>query len=658
MTRRFWISSALTLPVLLWSMLSMRSGNTHMIAPTWTYWAQLILTTPVVLWGGWPFFQRAIASVQNKSPNMFTLIALGAGAAYLFSVLALLFPAIIPKSFYQHSHELPLYFEPAAMITTLVLLGQVLELRARSRTSSALKALLSLAPRTARIVHEDGSEADLPIEQVKKGDILRVRPGEKIPVDGEVSDGSSAVDESMISGEPIPIEKKKGSPVIAGTINGQGSFLMKAQRIGSETMLAQIVKMVSQAQRTRAPIQRIADKVSAYFVPIVILVASLTFIAWGLFGPRPRLAFAFVNAISVLIIACPCALGLATPMSVMVGMGRGATAGVLIKNAEALEIFEKVDTLLIDKTGTLTIGKPQLTKILTLGMSENELLRFAATLEKGSEHPLASSIVSGALLRNIAFGSATDFKAIPGEGITGTVDGHTTAIGNERLLRKLQIESTKLKSDADGLREEGNTVMFVALDGQLAGLLSVADPIKESTIEAVKMIRNEGIKIAMVTGDDASTATTVSRKLGIDEVRAEVLPRDKAEIVKELQSKGRIVAMAGDGVNDAPALAQANVGIAMGSGTDIAVESADITLVRGDLRGVARARNLSRGTMRNIRQNLFFAFVYNTLGVPLAAGILFPYFGLLLSPMIASAAMTFSSVSVILNALRLRKIRL
>lgn len=658
MTKRFWISAALTLPLFLWAMFSMAFRTAHVGTSQWTYWVQFILATPVVVWGGWPFFVRGWASIRNKSPNMFTLIAIGTGAAYLFSAAAILFPSLVPESFRKHGGELPVYFEAAAVITTLVLLGQVLELRARSRTNSAIKALLQLTPKTARLVKPDQSEVDVLLSDVKPGDLLRVRPGEKIPVDGEVVESASFVDESLITGEPIPVEKVPGSRVIGGTINVQGTFVMKAERVGSETLLAQIVQMVSQAQRTRAPIQRIADKVSGYFVPIVIIIAVLTFLAWALFGPQPKLAYAFVNAISVLIIACPCALGLATPMSIMVGIGRGATSGVLIKNAEAVEIFEKVDTLLVDKTGTLTQGKPQLAKIVSLESPEDELLRLAASLEKGSEHPLAMPIINVALSQKLSLSPASTFESLPGKGVTGKVENHSIAIGNERLFEELGIEIVDLKEQAEKLRQEGHTVMLISIDGRPAGLISVTDPIKKSTVEAVRMIRADGIKIVMVTGDNRITANAVGRQLSIEEVYAEVLPADKGKIVQKIKSEGRIVAMAGDGVNDAPALALADVGIAMGTGADVAVESADITLVQGDLRGVARARRLSHGTMQNIRQNLFFAFVYNTLGVPVAAGALYPYFGILLSPMIASAAMTFSSVSVILNALRLRRLQL
>jgi Cu+-exporting ATPase len=659
MTKRFWVCALLSFPLFVWAMFGMKFFHTqHASTLYWTYWVQVILASPVVLWGGWPFFERGWASIRNKSPNMFTLISIGTAAAYLFSLIAVFFPQFIPSAFQKHGSELPVYFEAAAAITTLVLLGQVLELRARSRTSSAIKALLQLTPKTARLIKSGGTEVDVPLAHIGKGDILRVRPGEKIPVDGKIAEGSGSVDESMITGEAVPTEKLAGSEIIAGTINMQGTFLMKAERVGAETLLAQIVKMVGNAQRTRARIQRIADKVSAYFVPIVLLISVLAFVAWALFGPQPKLAFALVNSISVLIIACPCALGLATPMSIMVGMGRGATAGVLIKNAEALEIFEKVDTLLIDKTGTLTKGKPELSNILAIDLSEAELIRLAASLEKGSEHPLADAILKGAAGRRLTLSAATNFKSMPGKGIVGNVEGRSVAVGNEKLFQDLGIEFQKHSESAESLRKEGNTVMFVSVDGHLAGSLSVKDPIKDSTLEAVRLIREDGIRIVMVTGDNNRTAHAVAQRLAIEEVYAEILPPEKGKIVSELQAKGRIVAMAGDGINDAPALAQADVGIAMGSGTDIAVESADITLVQGDLRGVVRARRLSRGTMRNIRQNLFFAFVYNTVGVPIAAGLLYPFFGVLLSPMIASAAMTFSSVSVIANALRLRKLNL
>jgi Cu+-exporting ATPase len=661
MTRRFWVSLVLSLPVLFLAMSEMIPGQPvqHAIGHRLIAWIQFVLATPVVLWGGWPFFQRGWASIVHRSPNMFTLIAIGTGTAYFYSVVAILFPGLFPDSFRGHGGEVAIYFEAAAVITALVLLGQVLELRARSRTSSAIKALLGLAPKTARRLREDGTEEDVPLDQVHPGDRLRVRPGEKVPVDGVVLEGSSAVDESMVTGEPIPVEKTADSRVTGGTVNGTGSFVMRAERVGSETLLAQIVRMVSEAQRSRAPIQRLADVVSGYFVPGVVLAAVLTFIAWSIWGPQPRMACALLNAVAVLIIACPCALGLATPMSIMVGTGRGAMAGVLIKNAEALEVMEKVDTLVADKTGTLTEGKPRLTSVVAQdGWSEAELLRLAASLERGSEHPLAAAIVGGALEREVEVTAAREFQSHTGRGITGLVGEHRVALGNAKLLEELGMDATRLAERAEALRGEGQTVMFVAVDGKLAGLVGVADPIKSSTPEAIRMLHAEGIRVVMLTGDSRTTAEAVAKKLGIDEVIAEVLPEQKGETVKRLQSEGRIVAMAGDGINDAPALAQAHVGVAMGTGTDVAMESAGITLVKGDLRGILRARRLSRATMRNIRQNLFFAFIYNALGVPIAAGVLYPFIGLLLSPMIASAAMTFSSVSVIGNALRLRRVEL
>jgi Cu+-exporting ATPase len=661
MTRRFWISAALSLPLFVLAMSDMIPGQPlqHVLSPRLLTWIQFILATPVVLWGGWPFFERGWRSIVNRSPNMFTLIAIGVGAAYVYSVVATLFPHIFPPSFYGHSGTVAVYFEAAAMITTLVLLGQVLELRARSRTSSAIKALLGLSPKTARLIHSDGREEDLPLDRVQVGDRLRVRPGEKVPVDGVVLDGATSVDESMVTGEPIPVEKLKGSKVTGGTVNTTGTVVMEAQRVGSETLLAQIVRMVSEAQRTRAPIQRLADIVSAYFVVAVLVVAALTFVIWALFGPEPRMVYAIVNAVSVLIIACPCALGLATPMSIMVGIGRGATEGILIKNAEALEIMEKVDTLVVDKTGTLTEGKPKLSHIVAAGgTDEKEILRLAASLERGSEHPLAAAIVGAAEKEGARLAAAQDFRSLTGRGVIGKVDGHLVALGNLALLQELSIDPGPLRTRAEELRREGHTVMFVVVDGRAAGLVAVSDPIKESTFEAIKILHQEGIRIVMVTGDSRTTAEAVARRLGIDQVEAEVLPEEKVQVIKRLQSEGRIVAMAGDGVNDAPALAQAHVGIAMGTGTDVAIESAHITLLKGDLRGIAKARRLSRATMRNIRQNLFFAFFYNVLGVPIAAGALYPFFGILLSPIIASAAMTFSSVSVITNALRLRKVKL
>lgn len=661
MTRRFWIGLGLTLPLLVLAMAEMIMGEPvpRALSGRLLSWLQLALATPVVLWGGWPFFQRGWASLVNRHLNMFTLIALGVGTAYGYSVLATLFPDMFPHAFRGHSGGAAVYFEAAAVITTLVLLGQVLELRARSQTSSAIKSLLGLAPNTARLLRDDGTEADVPLERVQPGDRLRIRPGEKVPVDGSVLEGTSAVDESMVTGEPIPVEKTSGSRVTGGTVNGTGSLVMRAERVGSDTLLAQIVRMVSEAQRTRAPIQRLADTVSSYFVPAVVLVAVLTFMIWALIGPEPSLVYALVNAVAVLIIACPCALGLATPMSIMVGTGRGATAGVLMKNAEALEVLQQVDTLVVDKTGTLTEGKPRLASVVVRpDQDEVTLLRLAASLERGSEHPLAAAIVAGAQARGITLSEAQAFRSITGKGVTGTVEGQAVALGNRALLEEGHIEVDDLLEWAEALRRDGQTVMFVTVNGRAAGLVSVADPIKASTPEVIQLLHQEGIRIVMLTGDSRTTAEAVARELGIDEVKAEVLPEQKGEIVKRLQAEGRVVAMAGDGINDAPALAQAQVGIAMGTGTDVAMESAGITLVKGDLRGIVRARRLSQGTMRNIRQNLFFAFIYNALGVPVAAGVLYPVFGLLLSPIIASAAMTFSSVSVIANALRLRKLAL
>jgi Cu+-exporting ATPase len=661
MTRRFKIGLLLTIPLLLLAMSDLIPGQPlqHAVSMRLLKGVQLAFATPVVLWGGWPFFQRGWASIVNYSLNMFTLIAIGTGVAYWYSVIATFFPGIFPASFGGHGDEVGVYFEVSAVIVVLVLLGQVLELRARSQTSSAIKALLGLAPKTARVIRDDGTEKEISLEVIKPGDRLRVRPGEKVPVDGIVLEGTSSVDESMVTGEPMPVEKSKGDKVTGGTVNGTGGFIMQAERVGSETLLAQIVRMVSEAQRSRAPIQRLADVVSSYFVPAVILAAIITFAVWGLAGPEPRLAHAIVNAVAVLIIACPCALGLATPMSIMVGTGRGAVAGVLIKNAEALEVMEKIDTLIVDKTGTLTEGKPRLTSIVPVdGMSESELLRLAASIERGSEHPLAAAIVAGAQQRNLKLSEAQDFQSITGKGVVGRVDHRQVALGNTKLLEQLNIEAGGLIERAETLRKEGETVMFVAVDDRLSGLVGVSDPIKESTVEAIRALHEDGIRIVMVTGDNRTTAEAVARKLNIDEVQADVLPEQKGEVVKRLQAQGRLVAMAGDGVNDAPALAQAQVGIAMGTGTDVAIESAGVTLLKGDLRGIVRARTLSRATMRNIRQNLFFAFIYNALGVPIAAGVLYPVFGLLLSPIIASAAMSFSSVSVIGNALRLRKVEL
>src|SRR5277367_2484928 len=661
MTRRFWISVALTVPVLFFGMSDMIPGNpvSRLISMQTTGWIGLFLATPVVLWAGWPFFQRGWASVVNRSLNMFTLIALGTGAAYIYSVSAVLFPQIFPAAFRGAHGEVPVYFEAAAAITTLVLLGQVLELRARSQTSTAIKSLLKLSPRSARLVRADGTELDVPVEHLQVGDMMRVRPGEKVPVDGIITDGASSVDESLITGESIPVEKTAGARVIGGTVNGTGSFVMRADRVGSETTLAQIVKMVSDAQRSRAPVQRLADRVAGYFVPAVVLIAVLTFIAWALFGPQPKMAHALLNAVAVLIIACPCALGLATPMAIMVGTGRGALAGVLIKNAEALEILEKVDTLVVDKTGTLTDGKPRVVSIFAIeSLSENDVIRFAASLEKASEHPLAAAILSAATERKVEPGKIEGFQSVTGKGVTGKVNTRSVALGNRAMLAQLNVTLGDLNEKAKTLEADGQTVMFVALDGKAIGIIGVADPVKTTTKDAIDLLQRDGIQIVMLTGDSQTTADAVARKLGIETVIAGVLPDKKAEAVRALQAEGKIVAMAGDGVNDAPALTQANVGIAMGTGTDVAIESAGITLLAGDLRGVSRARNLSRATMRNIRQNLFFAFAYNSVGVPIAAGILYPFFGLLLSPILASAAMTFSSVSVISNALRLRRIKL
>lgn len=658
MTRRFWVSVALTAPILLAAMGAYLPGARleKLISVRALTWVELILATPVVLWGGWPFFVRGWQSIINRSLNMFTLIGLGVAVAYGYSVVAALAPGIFPASFRDASGQVGVYFEAAAVITTLVLLGQVMELRARSRTGAAIRALLGLAPKTARLVGEDGAEKDVPLEQVIPGDRLRVRPGEKIPVDGIVVEGKSSVDESMITGEPIPVEKQKGDRVTGATVNGTGSLIMRAERVGSETLLAQIVRMVAEAQRSRAPIQKLADQVSGYFVPIVVGAAVLTFVIWGLWGPAPRLAHALVNAVAVLIIACPCALGLATPMSIMVAMGRGATAGVLFKNAEAIELVRKVDTLVVDKTGTLTEGKPKLASVEpNAGFESQTLLRLAATLERGSEHPLASAIVNGADERGIALGSADGFESITGQGVRGRVDGFQVVLGNRKLLDDLGINAGALAERAEALRRDRQTVMFVVVNDRVAGLLGVADPIKQSSPEAIEQLHRDGIRVVMLTGDSRTTAEAVGRKLGIDEVIAEVLPDKKLDAVKRLQSEGHFVAMAGDGINDAPALAQAHVGIAMGTGTDVAMESADVTLVKGDLRGIVRARLLSRATMGNIKQNLFWAFIYNAIGVPIAAGALYPLFGLLLSPMIAAAAMSFSSVSVITNALRLRK---
>jgi Cu+-exporting ATPase len=658
MTRRLWVSAVLAVPVFCLAMSEMLPIHSALPAGLVT-WTQFALTTPVVLWGGWPFFARGWASIVNRRLNMFTLIAVGTGTAYGHSVIATLVPGIFPDSFRGQGGDVAIYFEAAAVITALVLLGQVLELRARSRTSSAIRALLHLAPKTARIVRNSADEDDIPLEHVQPGDRLRVRPGEKVPVDGIVVEGTSAVDESMVTGEPIPVEKAPGDRVTGATVNGTGGFVMRAERVGSDTLLAQIVRMVSAAQRSRAPIQRLADVVASYFVPAVVLTAVLTFAVWAAVGPQPRMAYALLNAVAVLIIACPCALGLATPMSIMVGTGCGATAGVLIKSAEALEMLETVDAVVVDKTGTLTAGKPRVASVIAVGnWTEAELLRLAASVERGSEHPLATAIVTAAREKNVALMPVTEFQSRSGKGISGRVDDHAVSLGNRKLFEELGIDPGELAAPSENLRRGGQTVMFVAVDGQPAGLLAVADPVKPTTLEAIRLLHADGIRIVMLTGDSRVTAEAVARELGIDEVEAEILPEQKAAIVKRLQAQGRVVAMAGDGINDAPALAQAQVGIAMGTGTDVAMESAGVTLVKGDLRGIAKARRLSRATMRNIRQNLFFAFVYNSLGVPIAAGILYPAFGLLLSPMIASAAMSCSSVSVISNALRLRRLTL
>jgi len=661
MTRRFWVSTVLSLPVFVLAMITDLAPSLLPagISMQTVQWIEFALATPVVLWGGWPFFVRGWQSVVTWNLNMFTLIGLGVSVAWTYSVVALLAPGIFPPVMQHADGTVAVYFEAAAVIVALVLLGQVLELRARSQTNTAIKLLLGLAPNTARIMHEDGSESDIPLERVQPGDTLRVRPGEKIPVDGMVTNGNSAVDESMVTGEPMPVEKTSGATLIGATVNGNGSLLMRAEKVGADTLLSRIVHMVSEAQRSRAPIQRLADVVAAYFVPAVVAVAVLAFVVWGLWGPEPRLAHAIINAVAVLIIACPCALGLATPMSIMVGTGKGATFGVLIKNAEALEIMEKVDTLVIDKTGTLTEGKPALVSVQAAnGFVETDVLQLAASLERASEHPLAAAIVSGATARSIDLKQADDFSSITGKGVTGSVNGHTVALGNRTLLEDLSIDPGELLQQAESGRVAGQTVIFIAIDGEAAGLVGVADPVKPTTGEAILDLHREGLKVVMLTGDSRTTAMAVASQLGIDRVEAEILPDRKAEIVKQLQGEGHIVAMAGDGINDAPALAQAHVGIAMGTGTDVAMESAGVTLVKGDLRGIVRARRLSRAVMRNIRQNLFFAFIYNSLGVPVAAGVLYPVFGLLLSPMLAAVAMSFSSVSVISNSLRLRKIHL
>jgi Cu+-exporting ATPase len=658
MRRRFWVCTVLSVPLVAIAMREFLPSMSRAGA-AWIVWLELALASPVVLWGGWPFFVRAVESVRNRSLNMFTLIGLGVAVAYLYSLVAALLPGIFPPSFRDPAGQVGVYFEAAAVIVTLVLLGQVLELSARSRTGAAIKALLDLAPKTARRVGPDGSEADLPLEQVQVGDRVRVRPGEKVPVDGIVLEGMTAVDESMITGEPIPVEKKAGDRLIGATVNGTGSVILRAERVGAETMLAQIVRMVADAQRTRAPIQKLADIVAGYFVPAVIAVAVVTFAVWGLWGPSPRMAHALINAVAVLIIACPCALGLATPMAIMVATGKAARSGVLFRNAEAIETMRKIDTLVVDKTGTLTEGKPRLVSVAAAaGSTEDEVLRFGAAIERASEHPLAAAILLGAEERKIRPDKAEEFRSVTGKGVTGLVGGRAVALGNRALLDQLGIDPGELGPRAESMRTKGETAMFVAIDGAIAGVLAVADPIKPTSAEAIRTLQEDGVRIVMITGDSKTTAQAVASRLGIDEVEAEVLPEKKVDAVKQLQAKGRSVAMAGDGINDAPALAQADVGIAMGTGTDIAMESSGVTLLRGDLMGIVRARALSRVTMRNIKQNLFFAFVYNALGVPVAAGVLYPFFGLLLSPMIAAAAMSFSSVSVIGNSLRLGRAKL
>jgi Cu+-exporting ATPase len=660
MRRRFWVSALLSIPLVVIAMKDLIPGRPlteDLATPQALRWLELILATPVVLWAGWPFFERAWKSIVNRSLNMFTLIGLGVGAAYVYSFIAQVFPQVFPASFRSESGGVAVYFEAAAVIVTLVLLGQVLELKARSQTGAAIAALLGLAPKTARRVRDDGSEEDVPLDHVRSGDRLRIRPGEKVPVDGVVLEGTSAVDESMVTGEAIPIQKRGGDPVIGATVNGTGTLVMRAEKVGADTLLAQIVQMVAEAQRSRAPIQKLADVVAGYFVPAVVLIAIGTFILWALIGPEPRMTIALINAVAVLIIACPCALGLATPMSIMVATGKGATMGVLFKNAEAIEVMRKVDTLVLDKTGTLTEGKPKLVTAETVnGWDKQRLLKLAASLERGSEHPLAAAIVAGASEHNVELVEVQHFESLTGKGVTGMVDGHAVALGNRKLLDRLGINHD-LAESAEAMRGDGETVMFVAVDGEVAGLLGVADPIKTTTPEAIRQLHDENIRLVMLTGDSKTTANAVAGRLRLDDVIAEVLPDEKADAVKRLQQNGSVVAMAGDGINDAPALSQAQVGIAMGTGTDVAMESAGVTLVKGDLRGIVRARRLSRATMSNIKQNLFFAFVYNALGVPVAAGVLYPFVGLLLSPIIAAAAMSFSSVSVLGNALRLRRVR-
>ncbi|MCB9640481.1 MAG: copper-translocating P-type ATPase [Myxococcales bacterium] len=661
MSKRFWFSAALALPLIAIVMLDMLPSHpiSHLISRRMRGFLELALATPICLWSAWPFYVRAVRSVQFRSLNMFTLIGLGVSVAYLYSVVALLFPGIFPASFRGHGGEVALYFEAAGAIVALILLGQVLELKARSQTGAAIKKLLGMAAKTARRVREDGSEEDIPLEHVRVGDRLRVRPGEKIPVDGEVLEGTSHVDESMVTGEPLPVEKVSGDKVVGATVNGTGALLMQAEKVGSETLLSRIVSMVAEAQRSRAPIQKLADVVSSYFVPTVIGISIVTFVVWAIWGPKPTMAYALINAIAVLIIACPCALGLATPMSIMVATGKGASVGVLFKNAEAIETMRSVTTLVVDKTGTLTEGRPTLVSVEPAeGFDEMELLGWIASLERDSEHPLAQAIVQGAKDKEIKLLASSGFSSITGKGVKASVDGRDVALGNPAMMQTLGVQTSAIQARAEELRAEGQTVMFAAVDGKFAGLFCVADPIKESTAEAIRALHQQGLRVVMLTGDSETTAKAVGKSLGIDEVVAGVLPDEKAAKVKALQSEGHIVAMAGDGINDAPALAQANVGIAMGTGTDVAMESADVTLVKGDLRGILRARQLSSRTMANIRQNLFFAFVYNSAGVPIAAGVLYPFFGILLSPMLGAFAMSLSSVSVISNALRLRGMKL
>ncbi len=657
MKKRFWVGVVLTIPLFILSMSDLLPGKpmANMVSHELMRWLELILATPVVLWGGWPFFVRGWQSIVNRSLNMFTLVSLGVSVAYLYSLVAALAPSLFPASFINESGNVHTYFEAAAVIVTLILLGQVLELKARSQTGAAIKALLGLSPKTARRIKSDGSEEDVSLDQIQIGDHLRVRPGEKVPVDGAIIEGRSSVDESMITGEPIPVEKNAGDKVIGATINGTGSLIIEAKRVGAETLLSQIIHMVSEAQRSRAPIQKLADQVSGYFVPAVIGIAVISFVIWAWVGPEPRMAYAIINAVAVLIIACPCALGLATPLSIMVATGKGATMGILFKNAEAIETLRSIDTLVVDKTGTLTMGKPKLVTIEPIGLSADDLLKYAASLEMGSEHPLAKAITDGAKEKNLPLEKIESFQSVTGQGVQGTIGGVSVAFGNQKLMEGLGISVTEHEAKTTTLRSQGQTIMFVSLNQKLAGYIGVADPIKDTTPEAIQALHKDHIRIIMMTGDNETTAKAVAKKLGIDDVIAGVLPEQKAQKIKELQAKGFKVAMAGDGINDAPALAQAQVGIAMGTGTDVAMESASVTLVKGDLRGIVRARQLSRATMRNIKQNLFFAFGYNVLGVPIAAGVLYPTFGILLSPMIAALAMSLSSVSVITNALRLRR---